>query len=86
MTEGRAGITEGRAGRDASPVVIPDVFNRESMGVPPRRDTRMKRQRKDTGFPLTTGGNDRRGEAGMTEGRVGMTGGESGNDRVGEWE
>ena len=32
MTEGRAGMTEGRAGRDASPVVIPDVFNRESMG------------------------------------------------------
>ena len=28
----------------------------------------MKGQRKDTGFPLTTGGNDRRGEAGMTGG------------------
>ena len=59
-------MTEGRAGRDASPVVIPDVFNRESRGFSPRRDTRMKGQRKDTGFPLTTGGNDRR---------------ESGNDR-----
>ena len=34
MTEGRAGMTEGRAGRDTSPVVIPDVFNRESRGVP----------------------------------------------------
>ena len=33
-------------------------------------------EEKDTGFPLTTGGNDRRGRAGMTEG-------EGGNDRWG---
>ena len=28
-------------------------------------------EEKDTGFPLTTGGNDRGGRAGMTEGSAG---------------
>ena len=46
-------------------------------------------EEKDTGFPLTTGGNDRGGPAGMTGGtsrndrddRAGMTGETGGHDR-----
>ena len=50
------------------PSVIPDVFNRESMAVPMRGHTNEGTEEKDTGFPLTTGGNDRGARAGMTEG------------------
>ncbi len=50
------------------PSVIPDVINRESTAFshagPPEEGT----EEKDTGFPLKTGGNDRGGPAGMTEG------------------
>ena len=66
-----------------SPSVIPDVFNRESMAFPMQDHTNEETEEKDTGFPLTTGGNDRGGrrvcqrelsghdggdQAGMTEG------------------
>ena len=47
------------------PSVIPDVINRESM-VFPCRPTQI-RNKKNTGFPLTTGGHDRGGPAGMTK-------------------
>ena len=39
-------------------------------------------EEKDTGFPLTTGGNDR-GGGGSAEGVAGMTEGGNGNDRGG---
>ena len=41
-----------------TPSVIPDVCNRESSQL----------KRRNSGFPLTTGGNDRRRPAGLTEG------------------
>ena len=41
------------------PSVIPDVFNRESMTFPMQDPTNEGTEEKDTGFPLTTGGNDR---------------------------
>ena len=65
------------------PSVIPDVFNRESMAFPMQDHTNEGTEEKNTGFPLTTGGNDRGGrrecqrepsgyargdQAGMTEG------------------
>ena len=43
------------------PSVIPDVFNRESMAFPMQDHTSEGTEEKDTGFPLTTGGNDRGG-------------------------
>ena len=49
------------------PSVIPDVVNRESM-VFPCRPTNKRTKKQDTGFPLTTGGHDKGGAAGMTEG------------------
>ena len=48
---------------DVTPSVIPDVCNRESSQL----------KRGNTGFPLTTSGNDGRGSAGMTEGRRRMS-------------
>ena len=39
--------------------VIPAVFNRESMAFPIQGHTNEGTEEKDTGFPLTTGGNDR---------------------------
>ena len=50
---------------DRPPSVIPDVFNRESRGFFPYRGTRRKGQKRKTGFPLETCGNDRGEEAGM---------------------
>jgi len=55
-------------GHTIPPHVIPDVFNRESMAFPMQRHTNEGTEEKDSGFPLKTGGNDRRGPAGMTEG------------------
>ena len=47
--------------RSQSPAVIPDIFI-GNPGLFPCRVTRMKgTEEKDTGFPLTTGGNDRGG-------------------------
>ena len=40
------------------PAVIPDVFNRESTAFPMQGHTNEGTEEKDTGFPLTTGGND----------------------------
>ena len=40
-----------------SPSVIPDIFNRES--IPMQGHPNEGTEEKDTGFPLTTGGNDR---------------------------
>ena len=51
-----------------SPSVIPDVFNRESMTLPMQDPTNEGTEEKDSGFPLTTGGNDRGGRAGMPKG------------------
>ncbi len=51
-----------------SPSVIPDIFNRESMAFPMQAHTNKGTTKQDTGFPLTTGGNDRESPAGMTEG------------------
>ena len=42
-----------------SPAVIPDIFNRESMAFPMQAHTNEGTEKKDTGFPLKTGGNDR---------------------------
>ena len=42
------------------PSVIPDIFNRESMAFPMQAHSNKVTEKKDTGFPLTTGG--------MTEG------------------
>ncbi len=56
------------------PSVIPDVFNRESMAFPMQDPTNEGTEEKDTGFPLTTGGNDRGGPSGYDRGaRSGMT-------------
>ena len=43
------------------PAVIPDIFNRESMAVSMQSHMNEGTEEKDTGFPLTTGGNDRGG-------------------------
>ena len=63
---------------DVSHPVIPDIIHRESKGrgegVPkgagearPSCEAPTTGQKeKDSGFPLTDGGNDKRGEAGMT--------------------
>ena len=62
------------------PSVIPDVINRESM-VFPCMPKQIKEQ-KNTGFPLTTGGNDRGGAGGNDKGaRTGMTEGPGGQNR-----
>ncbi len=45
------------------PSVIPDIFNRESMVFPMQAHTNRGTTKQDTGFPLTTGGNDK-GETG----------------------
>ena len=52
-----------------SPAVIPDIVNRESMTFPMQAHTNKRKgtEEKNTGFPLTTGGNDRGGQAGMTK-------------------
>ena len=56
------------------PSAIPDVVNRESM-VFPCRPTNKETKKQDTGFPLTTGGNDRGERKGET--RRGRCKGES---------
>ena len=48
--------------------VIPDIFNRESKSSPMPAHTNKGTKKQNTGFPLTTGGNDRGGPTGMTEG------------------
>ena len=65
------------------PPVIPDIVNRESMAFPMQSHTNEGIEEQDTGFPLTTGGNDRGGGAGgMTEGvRACMTEGPGGKDK-----
>ena len=63
----RAGVPEGLQNpwlfpmRDTRfrPAVIPDIFNRESMVFPMQAHTNEGTEKKDTGFPLKTGGNDR---------------------------
>ena len=45
--------------------VIPDIFNRESRAFPIQGHTNEGTEEKDTGFPLTTGGNDRGARASM---------------------
>ena len=60
--------------RFQSPSVIPDIFNRESMGFPMQDHTNEETEEKDSGFPLTTGGNDRGGPSRHDrEDRAGMT-------------
>ena len=49
------------------PSVIPDIFNRESMAFPMQAHSNKVTEKKDTGFPLTTGGHDRGRPAGMTK-------------------
>ena len=44
--------------------VIPDVFNRESRAFSMQRRTNEGTEEKNTGFPLKTGGKDRRGTGG----------------------
>ena len=62
---------------DVTPTVIPDVCNRESSQL----------KRRNPGFPLTTGGNDRGGTGGNDRGGpAGMTEGTSGNDGGGRRE
>ena len=51
--------------------VIPDVFNRESMPFPMQGHTNDGTEEKDSGFPLKTGGKDRGGPTGRTEGADG---------------
>ena len=83
MTRGPTGMKGARAGPSVMPdvfnplpscpmcsilSVIPDIFNRESMAFPMQGHTNKRTEEKDAGFPLTTGGNDRRGPAGMTKG------------------
>ena len=48
--------------------VIPDIFNRESRAFPIQGHTNEGTEEKDTGFPLTTGGNDRGGPGGNDRG------------------
>ena len=54
------------------PAVIPDIFNRESTVFPMQAHSNKVTEKKDTGFPLTTGGNDRGGPPGWTEGPTRM--------------
>ena len=54
------------AGPHDSTPVIPDFFNRESMDFPMQGHTNEGIEEKDTGFPLTTCGNDR-GGAGVND-------------------
>ena len=66
-----------------SPSVIPDVVNRESRAFPMQGHTNEGTEKKDTGFPLTTGGNDRGGTGGNDRGGTGGSdrGGTGGSDR-----
>ena len=52
------------------PSVIPDIVNRESMTFPMQAHTNKRKgtEEKNTGFPLTTGGNDRGGAGGHDKG------------------
>ena len=61
-------IPRCHARRFQSPAVMPDIFNRESTSSPTQGHTNKGTEEKNTGFPLTTGGNDRGGPAGMTKG------------------
>ena len=74
MTDGVETVGNDRRGPDMpssvipdTPSVIPDVSNRESRVFPKQGYTNEGRE-KETGFPLETCGNDRRGgnHAGMT--------------------
>ena len=63
------------------PSVIPDVFNRESRVFSHAGPAEEGTEEQDTGFPLTTGGNDRGVPAGLTGG----TGGNDRGGRAGLW-
>ena len=64
-----------------SPSVIPDVVNREF--IPMQGHTNEGTEKKDTGFPLKTGGNDRGDRLAGQKGAVGRTEGGRGQDRRG---
>ena len=54
------------------PSVLPDICNRESKAFSPDRAARMKgTEKKNTGFPLKTGGHDRGGTGGHDRGGTG---------------
>ncbi len=65
LAESRASLMQGHT---IPAHVIPDVFNRESRAFPMQGHPNEGTEEKNTGFPLKTGGHDRRGPAGMTEG------------------
>ena len=68
LAESRASLMRGHT---IPAHVIPDVFNRESMAFPMQGRPNDGTEEKDSGFPLKTGGNDRGGPTGMTEGADG---------------
>ena len=74
LAESRASLMRGHT---IPAHVIPDVFNRESRAFSMQRRTNEGTEEKNTGFPLKTGGNDRRGTGGNDKGGpAGMTEGD----------